>query len=54
MAVLFSSNSQVELLGILFRHSAVAFRRPKIIANQNGVSTVVISIIKIIMCLMII
>ena len=39
MTVLFSSNSQVELLGILFRHSAVAFRRPKIIADQNGVST---------------
>ena len=38
-AVLFSSNSQVELLGILFRHSAIAFRRPKIIADQNGVFT---------------
>ena len=39
MTVLFSSNSQVELLGFIFRHCAVAFRRPKIIADQNGVST---------------
>ena len=39
MTVLFSSNSQVELLGFIFRHCAVAFRRPKIIVGQNGVST---------------
>ena len=39
MTVLFSSNSQVELLGFIFRHCAVAFRQPKIIANQNGVFT---------------
>ena len=39
MTVLFSSNSQVELLGFINRHCAVAFRRPKIIADQNGVST---------------
>ena len=32
MTVLFSSNSQVELLGFIFRHCAVAFRRSKIIA----------------------
>ena len=39
VTVLFSSNSQVELLGFIFRHCAVAFCRPKIIACQNGVST---------------
>ena len=39
MTVLFFTNSQVELLGIMFRHRAIVFRRPKIIASQNGVST---------------
>ena len=39
MTVLFSSNSQVELLGFIFCHCAVVFRWPKIIADQNGVST---------------
>ena len=40
--ILFSSNSQVELLGILFRHTAVAFHRSKIIADQNGVFTIML------------
>ena len=39
MTVLFSSNSQVELLGFIFHHCAIAFHQPKIIAGQNRVST---------------
>ena len=53
MAVLFFTNSQVELLGFIFRHCAVASRWPKIIAGQNEMSTVLLFSYVMILCFLV-